>query len=55
LSGVGGLSAIVLAGSRGPDDPVARAAGLQHKALVPVAGVPMLQRVLDTLAAVPRI
>jgi GTP:adenosylcobinamide-phosphate guanylyltransferase len=55
LSGSGRLSAIVLAGSRGPDDPVARTAGLQHKALVPVAGVPMLQRVLDTLAAVPRI
>jgi GTP:adenosylcobinamide-phosphate guanylyltransferase len=49
------LNAIVLAGSRGPDDPVARAAGLAHKALVPVAGVAMLRRVLDTLAAVPRI
>lgn len=47
------LDAIVLAGSRGPDDPVARTAGLAHKALVPVAGVPMLRRVLDTLAAVP--
>src|SRR5690606_6381181 len=55
LSSIDRLGAIVLAGSRGPDDPVARAGGLQHKAFVPVAGVPMLQRVLDTLAQVPRI
>lgn len=43
--------ALVLAGSRGPADPVARAAGLPHKALVPVDGVPMLERVVDTLFA----
>lgn len=41
--------ALVLAGSRGPTDPVASARGLPHKALVPVAGVPMLERVADTL------
>ncbi len=49
------ITAIVLAGSRGPSDPVAAAAGVSHKALAPVAGVPMLARVLETLAAVPRI
>ncbi|CAO3433252.1 nucleotidyltransferase family protein [Azospirillum doebereinerae] len=49
------ITAIVLAGSRGADDPVAVAAGVSHKALAPAAGVPMLVRVLETLAAVPRI
>ncbi|HYD68179.1 nucleotidyltransferase family protein [Azospirillum sp.] len=49
------ITAIVLAGSRGPADPVAVAAGVSHKALAPVAGVPMLARVLATLAAVPRV
>jgi len=43
--------ALVLAGSRGPTDPVATAKGLPHKALVPVHGVPMLERVVDTLFA----
>lgn len=43
--------AIVLAGSRGPDDPVALAAGVSHKALAVVSGQPMLARVLETLAA----
>ena len=43
--------ALILAGSRGPTDPVARAADLPHKALVPVAGVPMLERVVGTLFA----
>ncbi len=43
--------ALLLAGSRGPDDPVARHAGLKHKALVPVGGQPMIRRVIDTLRA----
>lgn len=43
--------ALVLAGSRGPTDPVATAKGLPHKALVPVLGVPMLLRVVQTLLA----
>lgn len=51
----GPITGIVLAGSRGPADPVALAAGVSHKALAPVAGVPMLARVLATLAAVRRI
>jgi GTP:adenosylcobinamide-phosphate guanylyltransferase len=49
------FTALILAGSRGPDDPVARQAGQTHKALVPVAGVPMLLRVLRTLREAPSI
>lgn len=41
----------MLAGSRGPTDPVAKAKGLPHKALVPVLGVPMLLRVVRSLLA----
>lgn len=48
-------TALVLAGSRGARDPVARHAGLAHKAAVPVAGVPMLSRVLDTLRQAPSV
>ncbi|MGH6720389.1 MAG: NTP transferase domain-containing protein, partial [Alphaproteobacteria bacterium] len=44
-------TALVLAAARRPDDPIARAAGVDHKALVPVAGVPMLQRVVEALRA----
>jgi GTP:adenosylcobinamide-phosphate guanylyltransferase len=44
------ITAVVLAGDRGPDDPVAAAAGVSGKALVPVGGRPMLLRVLDALA-----
>ncbi|HWQ69212.1 MAG TPA: nucleotidyltransferase family protein [Patescibacteria group bacterium] len=44
------FTAIVLAGDRAPDDPVARAAGVPCKALVPVGGVPMVLRVLGALA-----
>ena len=49
------FAGLVLAGSRGPDDPVAAAAGVSHKALAPVAGRPMIARVLETLAAVPAV
>lgn len=49
----GTFAAIVLAGDRGPDDPVATAAGVGCKALVPVGGRPMLLRVLDTLLGSP--
>jgi GTP:adenosylcobinamide-phosphate guanylyltransferase len=45
------FTALVLAGSRGPDDPVARVAGVAHKCLAPVAGVPMAVRVVQALAA----
>ncbi|HXV23863.1 MAG TPA: NTP transferase domain-containing protein [Alphaproteobacteria bacterium] len=50
-----GFTALVLAGSRGAADPVALAAGLRHKALVPVAGRPMVLRVLDTLRQCPEV
>jgi hypothetical protein len=40
---------IVLAGDRGPDDPLCSAAGVPAKALVPVGGRPVIERVLDTL------
>ncbi|HEU4367985.1 MAG TPA: nucleotidyltransferase family protein [Methylomirabilota bacterium] len=43
------FTAVVLAGDRTPDDPVARAAGVPCKALALVGGRPMVQRVLDAL------
>jgi GTP:adenosylcobinamide-phosphate guanylyltransferase len=43
--------ALVLAASRGPQDPVARHAGMSHKALVRIGGVAMLTRVLRALGA----
>ena len=42
-------TAIVLAGGRGPDDPMAKAYGVSHKCVLPVNGVPMLRRVVDAL------
>jgi len=44
-----GVTALVLAGSRGPGDPLAEAAGVTHKALISIHGVPMLARVLNAL------
>jgi len=49
------FTALVLAGRRGPSDPVAQAAGCSHKVLVPVAGIPMLARVLREVRAVPQV
>ena len=43
------MNALILAGSRGPDDPMAQAAGVSHKALAPIAGIPMLLRVAEAL------
>ena len=43
------MNALILAGSRGPADPMAQAAGVSHKALAPVGGVPMLLRVAEAL------
>jgi len=51
----GPLTALVLAGSRREGDPMARAAELSHKALIPVGGLAMLERVVSALAAVPRV
>jgi GTP:adenosylcobinamide-phosphate guanylyltransferase len=42
-------TALVLAGRRGSDDPLASSRGASHRALLPVAGVPMLARVLTAL------
>jgi GTP:adenosylcobinamide-phosphate guanylyltransferase len=50
-----GLTAVVLAGTRPGGDPLAQAAGESHKALIPIGGTPMLQRVLSALAAVPAV
>lgn len=50
-----GLTAIVLAASRGGADPVALAAGVPLKAFAPVGGAPMLDRVIATLQATPEI
>lgn len=48
-------NALVLAGRRGPDDPLARAAGAPHRALLELAGQPMLERVVETLEETPAI
>lgn len=45
------FTALVMAASRGPDDPVARYAGADRKCLVPAGGVPMLVRVVEALEA----
>lgn len=50
-----GLTALVLAGSRGPDDPMAQAFSVPHKALIAVGGTPMLLRVIAALGATPEI
>ncbi len=50
------IRALVLAGSRaGERDAVARVAGVAHKVLAPVGGVPMIERVLRSLAACPAV
>jgi len=43
------FNAIVLAADRGPDDPVAAAAGVAAKCLTPIEGVPMVVRVVRAL------
>jgi len=52
----GKTTAIIMAGRRaGVVDPLAAAAGLSDKCLVPVAGRPMISHVLETLGAIPEI
>lgn len=48
-------TAILLAGQRPGGDPLAAAVGARFKALIPVAGEPMLARVVRTLLAAPSI
>lgn len=43
------FTALILAGSRPKGDPLARAAGVSHKALVPLVGKAMLCHVIDAL------
>ena len=50
-----GFTALVLAGDRNSPDPVAAATGAPCKALSPVAGRPVILRVLDALEASGRI
>lgn len=49
------MNALILAGSRGPDDPLARAAGVRHKTLLPILGIPMLLRVVRALRGLAKI
>jgi CTP:molybdopterin cytidylyltransferase MocA len=43
--------AVILAAGRGPHDPMAKACGVAHKCLLPVAGTSMLLRVVRALEA----
>lgn len=52
---VSGITALVLAGSRPGTDPLAAAAGVPVKALVPVGGRPMIDHVARALLAHPAI
>jgi GTP:adenosylcobinamide-phosphate guanylyltransferase len=45
------FTALVLAADRGPDDPVARAAGVPCKSLATIGGIPMVFRVVEALKA----
>jgi GTP:adenosylcobinamide-phosphate guanylyltransferase len=47
--------ALILAGDRGPSDPVAQAAGVSTKAFAPIAGRPMIEYVVDALRSSGRI
>ncbi len=49
------ITAVILAGSRPEGDPLARAAGVALKALVPIAGRPMIDHVARTLIGHPRV
>jgi GTP:adenosylcobinamide-phosphate guanylyltransferase len=55
LNGPRTYTALVLAGTRPGGDELARHAGVSHKALIEVGGVPMLARVLAALAASPAV
>jgi len=50
-----GWTALVLAGSRPGADPFAEAHGVDLKALIPVGGVPMVQRPARALLAAPEV
>jgi GTP:adenosylcobinamide-phosphate guanylyltransferase len=46
---------LLMAGSRGPTDPVASYCGISHKALSDIAGEPMVEHVLRAVAAAPEV
>ena len=52
---VPGLNALVLAGTRPGGDPLARHAGVSHKALIEIEGRTMIERVVAALAAIPEL
>jgi hypothetical protein len=45
------FNALILAGNRREGDSVASLAGVSHKALAPINGIPMLLRLYRTLRA----
>lgn len=50
------VTAIIMAGKRsGVLDPLAQSAGVAQKAVVPVNGIPMVERVVSAIAATPEI
>jgi CTP:molybdopterin cytidylyltransferase MocA len=51
----GRYTALIMAGSRPGGDPMARAAGVSHKCLLPVDGTPMIRRVVTALLAAPSV
>ena len=51
----GTYTALLMAGSRGPSDPIATHCGVTHKAVAPIAGRPMITYVLDALVAAPEV
>lgn len=55
MTAAAGLTALVLAGTRPGGDPLADYAGVSHKALIEIGGVPMLARVLAALDATPAV
>ena len=48
-------TAVLLAGSRPQGDPLAQSMMIRHKALIPVAGEPMVLRPLNALLASPQV
>jgi GTP:adenosylcobinamide-phosphate guanylyltransferase len=55
VSATPALTALVLAGSRVGGDPLAAYAGVSHKALIDIGGVPMIERVVRALQAAPSV
>ncbi|NGY03642.1 NTP transferase domain-containing protein [Solimonas terrae] len=49
------MTALVLAGSRGPHEALAVYAGVSHKALIEIGGRTMVERVVEALAGLPEI